>query len=122
VATRASNADLGRLYADAGVVLNDHWEDMRRLGFVSNRLFDAVACGARVLSDHVAGTDGLFDGSVRFCDTPEAAAGLLREPFETNWPNREQRLENAARIRAEHSFDQRAKVLLTAAVEVLRSR
>ena len=33
------------------MVLNDHWEDMRAEGFLSNRLFDAVASGARVVTD-----------------------------------------------------------------------
>ncbi len=44
------NTDLGAMYASAGVVLNDHWDDMRADGFLSNRLFDAAASGARV--DH----------------------------------------------------------------------
>ena len=44
------NRRLAAAYAGAGVVLNDHWDDMRAGGFVSNRLFDAVASGARVVS------------------------------------------------------------------------
>ena len=64
------NAELGRLYASAGVVLNDHWADMRRDGFVSNRLFDAAACGARALSYDVAGASELFGGLVRTFTEP----------------------------------------------------
>ena len=63
------NAELAPLYASAGVVLNDHWPDMRRAGFVSNRVFDAVACGARVVTDDLAGIEELFPGSVRRFDS-----------------------------------------------------
>ena len=42
-----ANDELPAAYAAAGVVLNDHWPDMAAEGFLSNRLFDAAACGAR---------------------------------------------------------------------------
>ena len=54
------NDALGPLYASAGVVLGDHWDDMRTLGFVSNRTFDVLATGARLLSDDVAGLSDLY--------------------------------------------------------------
>lgn len=58
------NDDLPAFYSAAGIVLNDHWDAMRELAFPSNRLYDASACGAAVLSDHVDGLDELFDGAV----------------------------------------------------------
>lgn len=122
IARRTANPNLGRLYAEAGIVLNDHWEDMRQQGFVSNRLFDAVACGARVLSDEIDGAERLFGGSVRCCADPRDAARILAEPVGDNWPERDQRLATAARVRSEHSFDERAKVLLASAVDLLRGR
>lgn len=63
--THVPNHQLARHYASADVVLADHWDDMRERGFVANRLFDAVASGAAVVSDDVPGLDGLFGGSVR---------------------------------------------------------
>ena len=42
---------LNRYYSSAKIVLNDHWPDMRAHGFLSNRLYDALACGAFVISD-----------------------------------------------------------------------
>src|SRR3712207_7051602 len=44
------NREVGVLSASAGIVLNDHPLDMRRDSFPPNRLFDAAACGARILS------------------------------------------------------------------------
>ena len=45
------NKALARVYASAKVVLNDHWESMREHGFISNRIFDVLASGARLVSD-----------------------------------------------------------------------
>ena len=106
------NAELSAAYGSAGVVLNDHHEDMRVEGFLSNRLFDAVASGACVVSDPVAGAAELFTGSVVEVDGPEALAGVVRDrPF----PDLATRRETAERIRAEHSFDARARELVAVA-------
>jgi glycosyltransferase involved in cell wall biosynthesis/SAM-dependent methyltransferase len=45
--------DLPMAYASGHIVLNDHQPEMKEYGFVNNRTFDAVACGATVISDHV---------------------------------------------------------------------
>ena len=47
---------LSAYYASASIVLNDHWPDMATQGFVSNRIFDALAAGALVISDPVEGS------------------------------------------------------------------
>jgi hypothetical protein len=122
VAKLAPNAELGTLYASAEVVLNDHWGDMARNGFISNRLFDAVACGTRVLSDRVDGIAELFGTSVQFYESPADLAAVLDRPHEAVWPPLAERLATAQRIRAEHSFDNRAAVLLAAAVQALDER
>ncbi|MDO9499925.1 dTDP-4-dehydrorhamnose 3,5-epimerase family protein [Falsiroseomonas sp.] len=71
------NETVGNLYCGAGVVLNDHWEDMRRWGFVSNRLFDAVACGAPVVSDAIEGREALTGGIIRSFTTEAELPALL---------------------------------------------
>ncbi len=45
--------DLPMAYASSHLVLNDHQPEMKEYGFVNNRTFDAVACGAVVISDRV---------------------------------------------------------------------
>ena len=37
---------------------------MREKGFISNRIFDAVACGSRVISDDVAGLNEIFPNRI----------------------------------------------------------
>ena len=59
-----ANEDLPLVYSSVGVLLNDHWPAMRDWGFVSNRLFDALACGASVVSDHLPEIGPLFAGAV----------------------------------------------------------
>ncbi len=122
LATSVPNAEVGARYAGAAVVLNDHWADMRRGGFVSNRLFDAVACGARVLSDPIDGAEALFGGSVVTCGSAdEVRTALLGDP-DAVWPDRPTRLATAERVRAEHSFDRRAETLLERALAVRAGR
>jgi len=62
------NSCLPDLYHGHGVVLADHWPDMARHGFIANRVFDAVASGARVICDDVAGVHDVFDA----CDVTVA--------------------------------------------------
>lgn len=58
------NDELAAHYTAAAIVLNDHWDEMRSAGIISNRLYDALAAGAFVVSDHVDGLDEEFDGAV----------------------------------------------------------
>ncbi len=67
------------IYAQAEVVLADHWPDMARNGFVANRVFDALAAGTPVLSDRVAGIETLLDqGVVVVRDAAEVKAAVVR--------------------------------------------
>lgn len=123
-AERIDNDDLGAAYRSCGIVLNDHWDDMRREGFLSNRLFDAAACAARVVTDAVAGLAddyaGLFGESVQVYRTPADLARLgrlLQDPGEADavFGGDAARREVAARIAREHSFSTRAARLVEAA-------
>ncbi len=58
------NPQLPELYRRHGIVLADHWADMAQHGFIANRVFDAVACGAVVISDDVVGIHDVFDPRV----------------------------------------------------------
>jgi GT2 family glycosyltransferase/glycosyltransferase involved in cell wall biosynthesis/spore maturation protein CgeB len=82
------NADIAYFYRNAKVVVNDHWADMKRRGFVSNRIYDVLGVGGTVLSDHVAGIESLrhsrlftyageadfVEKASRICSQPPASA------------------------------------------------
>jgi len=59
------------VYSSAGIVLNDHWQDMREHGYISNRVYDALACGTLVLSDEVPGLAERFGDAVVCFSSPE---------------------------------------------------
>jgi len=59
-----ANDEVGQAYHDAKILLNDHWDDMKEQGVISNRIFDALAAGAFVISDYMAEIDEEFEGAV----------------------------------------------------------
>ena len=107
-----ANDQLPAAYASAGVVLNDHWPDMAKAGFLSNRLFDAAACASRVLTDEATGLADVFGDGIRTYGDPGALAAALAADPDEAFPARPARLELAARIAREHSFDARVAVLI----------
>ncbi|WP_375475155.1 glycosyltransferase [uncultured Jatrophihabitans sp.] len=121
-ASYVPNAQVGEAYRRAGVVLNDHWDDMRLDGFLSNRLFDAAGSGARVITDDVRGLEGLFGRSVQVARTPAELVALATAPnLDAVFGDDAERRAVAKQVHAEHSFDARARTLLDAALE-LRAR
>ncbi len=118
-ATSVPNSALPAMYRGAGVVLNDHWDDMRREGFWSNRLFDVAAAGGRVLSDHIEGTDAVFGPSVVTWRSFEHLGELLHRPVGELFPADDVIVANAARVARDHSFDARATRLVEVAVQTL---
>ncbi len=117
-----TNDEVPAAYASAGVVLNDHWPEMAADGFLSNRLFDAVAAGARVISDEAAGLQQIFGDAVVTYSTAEQLRKILHAPLDSAFPSRERRLANAERIAIEHSFDARAAQLIATAHEIRGAR
>ncbi len=102
-----SNHELGWHYRQADVVLNDHWNTMRINGFVSDRIFDLLACGATFVTDDVVGMpDDLRRGATFFDETTtlqtslDKAKALLTD---------KERLQLSAYVRSEHSFATRAQ-------------
>jgi GT2 family glycosyltransferase len=120
------NETLAAAYRSAGVVLNDHHEDMRQEGFVSNRLFDAVASGARVVTDPVLDGRGLaelFGTAVQVYETPDDLARLATLPDpDVVFGDDQARSAAADRVRRDHSFAARAVRLVEIAREARAER
>ncbi len=113
-----ANEDLGPLYCSASVVLNDHHDDMRRDGFLSNRLFDATACAARVVSDEIEGVTEVFGDLVKTFHDEAEMGPLLADPA-TAFPSYGERRALAETVMREHSFDRRAATLLDDAARLM---
>lgn len=106
------NEELRHYYSTAAVVLNDHWPDMRREGFLSNRLFDAGACGAVILSDAAEGLAEVFGTSITTYDSA-ASFGKHLQTLLTDAAQR-RRVSTAVRkaVLASHTFDHRISRIL----------
>jgi hypothetical protein len=119
-AERVSPDELRRLYSSCGILLADHWDDMRARGFVANRLYDALACEAFVLCEHVEGIDAELGDAV---DTYRHSADL-RAKVQHWLAHPDARRERARRGRElvleRHTVDDRARQLLAAIERVRR--
>jgi GT2 family glycosyltransferase/spore maturation protein CgeB len=119
VADMLDNRDLPALYASSKVVLCDHWPDMAKEGFISNRVFEAAAAGALPVTDQVAGLAEVFGDSVAVYRTAEELESLIS----LNLGNSEARMASAAAAReavlAGHTFDHRAAAFTEVVVPLL---
>ncbi len=106
------NAELARWYRSADVVLNDHWDEMRRWGLVSNRVLEVLACGGLVVSDALDGLDALTDGAVPTYTGPDELVAIVTALLD----DAERRAELAARgqaaVLAAHTWRHRAETLI----------
>lgn len=58
------NDELYKYYGGAKVVLNDHREDMRYFGFVSNRIYDVTASEGFVFTDYLPEIEKVYGNSI----------------------------------------------------------
>jgi glycosyltransferase involved in cell wall biosynthesis len=112
VADYVPNEDLPTVYSSVGVLLNDHWDTMRAWGFVSNRIFDALACGAPVISDEVPEVADLFGESVPMYGGPDRLRALVDAALGDPTAARTRATEGRQRVLEAHTFDHRARALL----------
>lgn len=118
-AEHLDNSELPAMYAGARIVLNDHWDDMAAMGFLSNRLFDAAATGALILSDHVGGLVETFGGLARTYKRADQLRTILVDGDDA-WPDLDERRRLAQIVADEHSFRTRAVQLLSAVLDARR--
>ncbi len=116
------NRELRRWYSSADVVLNDHWPEMRTEGFISNRIYDALACSACVVSDHVDGLDQEFDGAVTTYETRDELASRLEELLRDPELRKAKGAIGRAAVLARHTFAQRTTELLAVVEPLLAQR
>ena len=119
IADLIPNEELGRYYAGAGAVLNDHWRDMRLSGYISNRVFDVLACGRPLVTDTIKGLPEAFEPWVyKWSNADEFRDAVTAALSETD-EKRAARLEFSEIMRAEHSFRDRARQIADKVHEIM---
>jgi spore maturation protein CgeB/GT2 family glycosyltransferase len=117
VAEHVPNDELHRVYSSAGIVLNDHWDDMREHGYISNRVYDALACGALVLSDEVPGIAERFGEAVAVYRSAEELHELVERLLADPAERRRRGELGRATVLAGHTFAHRVEELLAVVEE-----
>jgi len=104
------NKELYRYYGVADILLNDHWDDMREKGFISNRIFDGLACGAFIITDDVKYIGELKE-FVQSYNKAEDLKALVDHYL--SYPDKRKQISSKGReyILNNHTFEHRAKQL-----------
>jgi len=107
------NRQLPEAYGSAPIVLNDHWDDMRKWGFVSNRIFDAVSAGAKVITDNNETVKQLFsDNIVKVYKDVDDLKSIRKSEWYSQPLSVAGKMDNHAFIQKKHSFLARAEKMI----------
>ena len=101
------NTELYKHYGSAKIVLNDHWDDMREKGFISNRIFDVLASKGFLITDEVLGLEKYFEDSiVTYTDKADLAEKI--EIYMNDESKRKEKIEKGYEIvNGKHTFEKR---------------
>lgn len=104
--------EVRKAYSSCKVLLNDHWDDMREKGFVSNRIFDGFASGAFIISDHVRGAGDVFKDALVTYDSADELHSLVDEYMEDEHQRTLKAKTGQEIVLKHHTFKSRAECIL----------
>lgn len=106
------NNILNKAYSSCKILLNDHWEDMVEKDFVSNRIYDALACKTFVISDYVESIERLFEGAVVTYSNSQDLNDKLNYYLIHDTERRDMAKRGHQIVLKKHTFDNRVSELL----------
>jgi glycosyltransferase involved in cell wall biosynthesis len=107
-----NNTDLHKAYSSCKILLNDHWKDMARKGFISNRIFDGFASGAFIISDEVEGAEEIFRDSLVTYSNREELNELINHYLNDNEERKNKIIKGQKIVLENHTFQKRAQRIL----------
>jgi len=110
IGTYLPNDELYKHYGSADVLLNDHWDDMKAKGFISNRIYDGIASGAFIISDKVKFMGDLEDYIITYEHPSELKQSIN---YYLNHPEKRKELIKKGHdyIEKKHTFKERAETI-----------
>ncbi|MCM1324482.1 MAG: glycosyltransferase [Acetobacter sp.] len=93
VADYLDNQELRKHYSSAKIVLNDTRREMLVHGIISNRIFDATACGTLVISDYMPEIEAVYGDSIPMWKNEKELMALVK--YYLDPANEAERLEKA---------------------------
>lgn len=109
---RVPNEELSEVYRTASAVLNDHTRAMQSAGFPSNRIFDALACAAPVITDDVGWFPEDIAPYLYVVRNKEEFSEAIAAAQNESLDRRMERIAFAHQMRQNHSFDVRAAAIV----------
>jgi hypothetical protein len=106
------NPEVGDAYRKARIVLCDHMPSMKKAGYMSNRIFDALASGAAVICDEIEGIPDEFSRYVTPCTSARDFKTAVEAIFAESSAKKKARAKLAQSMVAKHSFDARAREIV----------
>lgn len=113
------NADLGRHYASAKLVLNDHTPDMLAAGFTSNRVFDVLASGVPLVTDHAQDLPPSLAQAVLVYHDYDSFVLACNAALTETEADKTRRRALAQEVRRDHDFNARAAEIERVALQTL---
>lgn len=116
---RLNYTELAETYAAARIVLNSHMPQMADLGFMSNRTFDALSSGARVISEVIPEFTAAALPELACVSDAAGLVAKLDEFLALPTADRQARIALHDRIKQDFGFAGRATAFVACAREVL---
>lgn len=106
------NDEVYKYYSNAKIVLNDHWDDMRENGFISNRLFDVLACNGFILTDNVKGLSSMFDDTIVTYESKRELEDKIKYYLDNDTERKSIAAKGRALVLSKHTYKNRVETIL----------
>ncbi|CAM9486148.1 unnamed protein product [Ectocarpus sp. 13 AM-2016] len=114
--------DVAALYTSAKVVIATTETLQRSLGMVNNRVFEALSCGAAVVSDAFPAAEEMFGDHVLFYRQPGDAARAVKHLVGNDTARTDLGRRGRELVLSKHTFSSRVVTILSSMDEVVALR
>ena len=111
--------DLAALYTDCAINLNAHIIEHREMNLINMRIYEILACGGFVMSDHVPAVVEEFGDVVVSTDGDEDMWAKLVRYLPDDAERKRRSIEGRRRVLARHSYEYRVDTVCRFLKEIL---